>query len=164
VFCVLGGVRTPQYTDKAECWMVRVLCTGRGQDTSVYWLGWVLDGLCFVYWEGSGHLSIVTRLRVGWSVFCILGGTRDLHSISFAKTWDQLWCLPSLLISEYQLYFPYVGWPGFEVDHSCPSSAEFKNEWSCTFTPPVFIQAVDRDSLHVYLSHRCHGVAFYGSC
>jgi hypothetical protein len=35
--------------------MVCVLCLGRGQDTSV---------------------SVVTRLGVGWCVFCILGGVR----------------------------------------------------------------------------------------
>ena len=26
--------------------------------------------------------------------------------------------------------------PGFEVNHSPPTIAEFKNEWSCNFTPP----------------------------
>ena len=64
----------------------------------------MLDGPCFVSWEGSGHLiecsdlamcwmvhvlypgrgqdnlvSGLTRLRVGWSVFCILGGVRTPH-------------------------------------------------------------------------------------
>jgi hypothetical protein len=31
--------------------------------------------------------------------------------------------------------FPGVKRPGHEADHSPPSSAEIKNEWSCIWTP-----------------------------
>jgi len=37
-------------------------------------------------------------------------------------------------------FFAVVKRPGRGADHSSPSSADVKNEWSCTFTPPyVFI-------------------------
>jgi hypothetical protein len=36
-------------------------------------------------------------------------------------------------------YFPGVKRPGREAEHSPPSSAEVKNEWSCTSTPYVFL-------------------------
>jgi hypothetical protein len=35
---------------------------------------------------------------------------------------------------------------GAEVDHSFPSYAEVKNEWSCTSSPPVCLYGVHRDS------------------
>jgi len=36
---------------------------------------------------------------------------------------------------------------GPEFDHSTPSSAEVKNEWSCTSTPSLFLRRVDRDKI-----------------
>jgi hypothetical protein len=38
--------------------------------------------------------------------------------------------------------FPGVKRPGGEADHSPPSSAEVKNAWSYTFTPPTRLQGV----------------------
>jgi len=35
---------------------------------------------------------------------------------------------------------------GHEVDHSLPSNAKFKNEWSCIITPPVCLYGKYRDS------------------
>ena len=35
---------------------------------------------------------------------------------------------------------------GHKVHHSPPSSAEDKNEWSYTSTPPVCLPGMDRDS------------------
>jgi hypothetical protein len=35
--------------------------------------------------------------------------------------------------------------PGREVDQSPPFSAEFKNEWSCTFAPPLLLRGGHRD-------------------
>jgi hypothetical protein len=51
---------------------------------------------------------------------------------------DQLWGSPSLLLNWYQVYFPGEKRPEREVDHSPPSSAESKNEWSYNFTPSVW--------------------------
>jgi hypothetical protein len=35
-----------------------------------------------------------------------------------------------------------VKWPGHEADHSPPPSAEVKNAWSYTSTPPVCLHGV----------------------
>jgi hypothetical protein len=35
-----------------------------------------------------------------------------------------------------------VKWPGREADHSLPSSAEVKNAWSYTSTPPVHLHGL----------------------
>jgi hypothetical protein len=35
-----------------------------------------------------------------------------------------------------------VKWPGHEADHSPPSSAEVKNAWSCTSTPPICLHGM----------------------
>ena len=34
-------------------------------------------------------------------------------------------------------YFTGLNWPGQEADYSSPSSAEVKNEWSCTSAPSI---------------------------
>jgi hypothetical protein len=38
--------------------------------------------------------------------------------------------------------FSGVKWPGREVDHSSPSSAEVKNAWSYKSTPPIRLHGV----------------------
>ena len=40
--------------------------------------------------------------------------------------------------------------PGYAGDHSPPSSAEVKNEWSYTPIPPICLQGVDRDNFTFY--------------
>jgi hypothetical protein len=40
-----------------------------------------------------------------------------------------------------------VKWPGHEAEHSQPSSAQVKNEWSYVSTPPLGLHAMYRDSL-----------------
>jgi len=49
---------------------------------------------------------------------------------------DRLWGLPSLLSNGYPGLFPGVKLSGREANHSPPYSAEFKNAWSYTFSPP----------------------------
>jgi hypothetical protein len=39
--------------------------------------------------------------------------------------------------------FPGVKWQGRETDHSLPSSAEVKNAWSYTSTPPICLHGVE---------------------
>jgi hypothetical protein len=41
---------------------------------------------------------------------------------------------------------PGVKQPRNEVNHSSPSSAKVKNEWSYTSAPPVYVQGVDREN------------------
>jgi hypothetical protein len=42
----------------------------------------------------------------------------------------------------------YIG-RGHDVHNSSPSSAEIKNEWSYTSTPPIWFLGVDLCALHV---------------
>jgi hypothetical protein len=39
-----------------------------------------------------------------------------------------------------------VKWQACEADHSPPSSAKDKTEWSCTSAPPVFLHGVYGDT------------------
>jgi len=47
---------------------------------------------------------------------------------------------------QYRVSFPGVKWPRRDVDHSPPTRAEVRNEWSSTSTPPVHLNGVDRES------------------
>ena len=57
------------------------------------------------------------------------------------KCMDWLWGTPSLLLSGH--WSPSLG---LEFDHSSPSSAKVKNEYSYTSAPPVCLYWVDRNS------------------
>jgi hypothetical protein len=63
-----------------------------------------------------------------------------------AAAWDSslpsnvqnlLWGPPSLLFSGYRSFLPKIMWPGSEDDHSPPTNADVKNEWSYTSTPHI---------------------------
>jgi len=54
---------------------------------------------------------------------------------------DQLWGPPSFLLNGYLGYFPGAKRPGREADHSSPSNAEVKNEWSHASTPLYALMA-----------------------
>jgi len=56
---------------------------------------------------------------------------------------------PIFLFSGYGALSPVVKQLGCEADHSCPSDADFKNGWSCIFTP---LFAFERHAQgHLYL-------------
>jgi hypothetical protein len=46
--------------------------------------------------------------------------------------------------------FPGVKRPGHEANHSSPSSAKVKNEWSYTSTPSVCLHGVDREDFILF--------------
>lgn len=54
---------------------------------------------------------------------------------------DRLCGPPNLIFSWYPGYFSGVKRTGLDVNHSSPSSAGFKNEWSHTFTLPLYFIA-----------------------
>jgi hypothetical protein len=61
-----------------------------------------------------------------WEVHCRIQTGSESHPASYTMGTEVL--------------FRGVKRPGLEADHSSPSSAEVKNEWSYTSTPPyVFI-------------------------
>jgi len=51
----------------------------------------------------------------------------------------------------YRVYNPGVKRPGCGADHSSPSRAEVKNDWSYTSTPPIRLNGVDRDKFTLYV-------------
>ena len=58
---------------------------------------------------------------------------------------DCLFGTPSLVFSGYPGSSIGVKWLGHDVNHSSPSSADVKNEWSYTFAPPLYLHGMDRD-------------------
>jgi hypothetical protein len=48
------------------------------------------------------------------------------------------------------IFPPIVKQTGYEVNHSFPSSAKVKNEWSCTSTPPISLHGMDRENFTFY--------------
>ena len=77
--------------------------------------------------------GLVTRLRAR-----IPEGTKIFSS---PKQADLLWGPPAILFYGYQDSVRYVNWAG-RNDHSPPSSAKVKNEWSCTSIPAMWGHAV----------------------
>ena len=97
--------------------------------------------------QGSpyGILSIVTRLPLDDAIFVYW----QVQEISvFSKTCS---CGGGGLERPARGLFPGVGGsgksPGHEADHSHPSCAKVKNEWSYTSTPPVCLRGMCRDNL-----------------
>ena len=64
-----------------------------------------------------------------------------LHTLPY-----QLWGPPSLLLNEYRNSYTGIKRPGRDVDPSPTSTAEVKNEWSYTTTPPICLSDVGSDN------------------
>lgn len=90
-----------------------------------------------------GVVGIVSRLGAGRSGVSNPGeGTRF-----FCSTYrpDRVWGPPDSLFKEHRVSFQDRKWPGCDVEHSLPSSAEVKNENSCTSIPSIRPHGVDGD-------------------
>jgi hypothetical protein len=48
-------------------------------------------------------------------------------------------------------FFPGAKVGGHDVNHSSPSVAKVKNEWSCTFNPHIFLHGIKREILRLLL-------------
>ena len=62
---------------------------------------------------------------------------RQWQDFIVSKNPDPIWGTPRILFKWYRGSFVMVKQLEREIDHSLPSSAEIKNEWSYTSTPPV---------------------------
>jgi hypothetical protein len=80
-------------------------------------------------------ISVMTRLRAGGPGL----NSRQLQEIFLMATASR----PSLLFNRNRSSFPGVKWTGRDADHSPSYSAEIKNEWSYTFTPPTLLHGVE---------------------
>jgi hypothetical protein len=69
------------------------------------------------------------------------GGGNTIPLLHFRS--DRPWGPPSLLYHGYRCSFPRVKRPGRGVGHSPVSSAELKNEWSCTANPKLCLEWQD---------------------
>jgi hypothetical protein len=108
-------------------------------------------------------------LRAGWSGGSIPGRGWEFFSSPLCP--DRFWGPPSLLSNGYQGALSLgVKRPGREADHSPPSSAEAKNAWTYTSTPPVRLWPVRARrltvSMHTKVSNgqdptklQCNGLA-----
>ena len=94
-------------------------------------------------------IGIVTRLRAGRSGIRIPAGAIDF---SYSNRPHLLWDPSSLLLGGCRVSFLGVKRLGRDVDHSLPSSAEVKHEWSCTAGHLACLRVMDRDSfIYFYL-------------
>jgi hypothetical protein len=99
----------------------------------------------------AGRLGLCGVGRPGfesWKRFSLLENNPDL-----------LWSLPSFISSAYMCFFPWAKRPGREIGHSHLSSAEVKNEWSCTSSPPLYV-FVEWTGTTL---RDCHVLAYFGS-
>jgi len=54
--------------------------------------------------------------------------------------------ITTILFNGYQGSLPALKQLGHEINHSPPSSAQVKNDWSYTSTPPVCLCGMDREN------------------
>jgi hypothetical protein len=86
----------------------------------------------------DSSVSIVTRLRAGWSVFNSWQGQE--FPLPPPRP-DRLWGPPAPMSTG--VLSPAVKSPGHEVDHSPPPKAEVRKAWTCTPTPPYAFMSWD---------------------
>jgi hypothetical protein len=95
----------------------------------------------------DGSVGTITRLRSGLSGVRTPDSDEFLHSPKFPDRF----CVPPSLMKWIRGLFPRgLKRSGREVNHSHPSSAEVKNEWSYTYTPPICLHGVDRYNLALF--------------
>jgi len=84
---------------------------------------------------------------MGWEIWGLNPG-KGKKFFSSPKCPDWLWGPTILLYRGYWGFFKEVKQPGCEVDHSPPSSAEVKNEWSCTSNPPICLHGMEKEGFY----------------
>jgi len=100
-------------------------------------------------------IGIVMGLLAGPFRVRILEGTRDFFPLQNRPL--QLWGPPTLLFNGYRYCFRGLKRLGREVNHSPSFSAEVKNGWCCTSTPPLCLYGVNRDHFAFFIIFSCGG-------
>jgi len=96
-------------------------------------------------------LSVLLGLDAQGVLVPFPAGAKDVsHS---QKRPDVLWGSPTLLLNGYRRLCPrgQNSQDVSAVDHSAPSCAEVKNEWSCTSIPPIHLHDVPTYSVYLVL-------------
>ena len=98
-------------------------------------------------WWHTDCLLFVTRPRNGRSGVRIPRG-RDIFLFS-----NTVQTAPGVHPASYSIGTAVL--PGLKLlerdaDHSPPSSAQVKNEWSCNLTPHIHLHGMDRDKCNLY--------------
>jgi hypothetical protein len=86
----------------------------------------------YEYEQRSRYCELAARIPVWANIF------------SSPKRTDRLWGPPSIIFNGFRASLPGVKWFGRGVNHSLLSSAEVKNEWSYTSTPPICLNDADK--------------------
>jgi len=98
-------------------------------------------------WSRDSAAGVMTRLQTGR-----FGGSNSGRGGFFSsKRPDRFWSPTVFLFSWYRVSFWGVKRSERGVDHSCPSSAEVKNEWSYTSTSPTCLHGLDREKFTFYV-------------
>ena len=75
--------------------------------------------------------------KYGFFLFQNVQSSSGAHAISYSVGTG--FCLP-----------PGIKWIVCNVNQSPPSGAEFKNEWSYTYSPPIWLHGLDRENLTLF--------------
>jgi len=101
----------------------------------------------------GSSVSMVTRFRAGRSGMRVSVGVRSFYIVQNVRP-----ALGPPSLGGYRCFIQGIMQPGRDVDHSPPSSAEFKNEWSCISSSPVCLYGLQWDNFtfffHAFLSTR----------
>lgn len=98
-----------------------------------------------VWFEGAGAAQMVYRTPIGWTIRGLNTGRRKKFSLLQNQS-NWFWGLSSILFNLYCGSFPAIKQLWRELDHSPPSGAQVKNEWSYTPTTPILLQGTNRDN------------------
>ena len=89
-------------------------------------------------------VGIVTTPQSDWQVWNS-NRVRGKGFFSSPNLSEGPWGPPSLLFNEYRASFPGLRRPGSKVNHLHTCTAQVRNEWSYTSTPPTCLHGVDRE-------------------
>lgn len=93
-------------------------------------------------------VGIVSRLRAEGTVVQI--PVEEGSFLSSSNRLDQLSKTLSLLVSGHRGSSPTSKWPGRDTYHSPTSTAEVKNAWIYTCTPPICLHGMVTDNFALF--------------